>query len=156
MIRSLDWTSRGPGATVTSCNSAGNGMRRTKASRTAGQKWPILEADAASAISSLARAIVPPPEKVVLGQSLDRNEWQNIIARSVQKIPGILPGTESPEINEKTDLNISLESLERSKHRRVATLTFAIKTQPTPKLRQPRDIRPASAPLAASVNYIIT
>jgi len=32
------------------------------------------------------------------------------------------------EINEKTDLNISLRSLGRSKHRRVTTLTFSIKT----------------------------
>ena len=37
------------------------------------------------------------------------------------------------EINEKTDLNISLESLERSKHRRVTALTFTIKTQVMPK-----------------------
>jgi plasmid replication initiation protein len=37
------------------------------------------------------------------------------------------------EVNEKTDLNISLESLERSKHRRVTTLTFSIKTQEIPK-----------------------
>jgi hypothetical protein len=33
------------------------------------------------------------------------------------------------EINEKADLNISLESLGRSKHRRVTTLTFTIKAQ---------------------------
>jgi hypothetical protein len=37
------------------------------------------------------------------------------------------------EINEKTDLNISLRSLGRSKHRRVTTLTFSIKTQAIPK-----------------------
>ena len=30
------------------------------------------------------------------------------------------------EINRKTDLDIALESLERSKHRRVTTLTFSI------------------------------
>jgi hypothetical protein len=36
------------------------------------------------------------------------------------------------EINEKTDLNISLALLERSLHRRVTTLTFAIKTQAVP------------------------
>jgi hypothetical protein len=40
------------------------------------------------------------------------------------------------EINEKTDLNIALESLGRSKHRRVTSVTFTIKTQPTPKRRQ--------------------
>jgi len=33
------------------------------------------------------------------------------------------------EINKKTDLNIEIESLDRSKHRRVTTLTFTIKTQ---------------------------
>jgi plasmid replication initiation protein len=36
------------------------------------------------------------------------------------------------EINEKTDLNIEIEALERSAHRRVTTLTFAIKTQVIP------------------------
>jgi hypothetical protein len=36
------------------------------------------------------------------------------------------------EIDEKTDLNISLALLERSLHRRVTTLTFAIKTQAVP------------------------
>jgi plasmid replication initiation protein len=33
------------------------------------------------------------------------------------------------EINKKTDLGIKLSSIERSKHRRVVALTFAIKTQ---------------------------
>ena len=33
------------------------------------------------------------------------------------------------EINKKTDLNIEIESLDRSKHRRVTTLTFAIKSK---------------------------
>jgi plasmid replication initiation protein len=37
------------------------------------------------------------------------------------------------EVNVKTGLNISLESLERSKLRRVTTLTFAIKNQEVPK-----------------------
>jgi len=36
------------------------------------------------------------------------------------------------EINEKTDLQIALESLGRSKHRRVTTLTFTIKAQAVP------------------------
>jgi plasmid replication initiation protein len=35
----------------------------------------------------------------------------------------------SAEINKKTALNIALESLGRSRHRRVTTLTFAIKAQ---------------------------
>jgi plasmid replication initiation protein len=36
------------------------------------------------------------------------------------------------EINAKTDLNITVESLERSLHGRVTTLTFSIKTQAVP------------------------
>jgi len=36
------------------------------------------------------------------------------------------------EVNEKTELNIALESLGRSKHRRVTTLTFAIMAQVEP------------------------
>src|SRR5271165_360330 len=36
------------------------------------------------------------------------------------------------EINKKTDIKIALEALERAKHRRVTTLTFAIKAQAVP------------------------
>ena len=36
------------------------------------------------------------------------------------------------EINKKTDINIEIESLERSKHRRVISVTFAIKEQAVP------------------------
>ena len=39
------------------------------------------------------------------------------------------------EVNTKTDLKIKLSSIERAKHRRVAALTFAIKTQAIPKRR---------------------
>jgi plasmid replication initiation protein len=39
------------------------------------------------------------------------------------------------EINKKTDLRIKLNSIERSKHRRVVALNFAIKTQDVPKRR---------------------
>ena len=39
------------------------------------------------------------------------------------------------EINKKTDLGIKLSSIERSKHRRVVALTFAIKAQAIPKRR---------------------
>jgi hypothetical protein len=39
------------------------------------------------------------------------------------------------EIHTKTDLRIRLSSIERSKHRRVVALTFAIKTQAVPKRR---------------------
>ena len=37
------------------------------------------------------------------------------------------------EVNAKTDLKIKLVSIERSKHRRVASLNFTIKTQTIPK-----------------------
>jgi hypothetical protein len=37
------------------------------------------------------------------------------------------------EVNAKTDLKIKLASLQRSKHRRVIALDFAIKTQPIRK-----------------------
>jgi plasmid replication initiation protein len=37
------------------------------------------------------------------------------------------------EVNTKTDLKIKLASIERSKHRRVVALNFAIKTQAIPK-----------------------
>ena len=47
--------------------------------------------------------------------------WANLRQRALD--------TALAEINKKTDLNIELESLERSKHRRVTTLSFAIKAQ---------------------------
>jgi hypothetical protein len=43
------------------------------------------------------------------------------------------------EINAKTDLKIKLVSIERSDHRRVVALDFAIKTQPIPFRKGPRD-----------------
>jgi plasmid replication initiation protein len=42
------------------------------------------------------------------------------------------------EINKKTDLRIKLSSIERSKHRRVVALTFAIKAQAISKSRPER------------------
>jgi hypothetical protein len=50
--------------------------------------------------------------------------WANLRQRALD--------TAIEEINKKTDLNISLEKLERSKHRRVTTLTFSIKSQAVP------------------------
>jgi plasmid replication initiation protein len=47
--------------------------------------------------------------------------WANLRQRALD--PAIA------EINKKTDLNIALDSLGRSKHRRVTTLSFAIKAQ---------------------------
>ena len=47
--------------------------------------------------------------------------WANFRQRALD--------TAITEINKKTDLNIELQSLGRSKHRRVTTLTFAIKAQ---------------------------
>jgi plasmid replication initiation protein len=50
--------------------------------------------------------------------------WANLRQRALD--------TAIREINKKTDLNIVLQSLERSSHRRVTTLTFAIRTQALP------------------------
>ena len=50
--------------------------------------------------------------------------WANFRQRALD--------TAIAEINRKTDLSISIESLERSKHRRVTALTFAIKEQAVP------------------------
>jgi plasmid replication initiation protein len=50
--------------------------------------------------------------------------WANFRQRSLD--PAIA------EIAKKTDLNIEIESLERSKHRRVISVTFAIKEQAVP------------------------
>jgi hypothetical protein len=47
--------------------------------------------------------------------------WANLRQRALD--PPIL------EINNKTDLKIEVESLERSKHRRVAFVTFSIEEQ---------------------------
>jgi len=48
------------------------------------------------------------------------------------------------EINTKTDLNIAIESLERSLHRRVTTLTFVMKAQSTRNViqEQKRQLEP--------------
>jgi plasmid replication initiation protein len=50
--------------------------------------------------------------------------WANFRQRALD--------TAIAEINRKTDLNIELESLVRSKHRRVTTVIFAIREQPVP------------------------
>lgn len=50
--------------------------------------------------------------------------WANLRQRALD--------TAIAEINKKTDLNIALESLERAAHRRVTTLTFAIKAKAVP------------------------
>jgi len=51
--------------------------------------------------------------------------WANLRQRALD--------TAISEINRKTDLRISLEELGRSRHRRITTLTFEIKTQPDPQ-----------------------
>ena len=50
--------------------------------------------------------------------------WANICQRALD--------TAIAEINRKPDLDIELESLVRSKHRRVTSVTFAIKEQAVP------------------------
>jgi len=52
--------------------------------------------------------------------------WANLRQRALD--------TAIAEINRKTDLNIAIESLERSHHRRVTTLTFATKASSRAKL----------------------
>jgi hypothetical protein len=51
-------------------------------------------------------------------------DWGNLRQRALD--------TAIREINKKTDLDIVVESLERSLHQRVTSLTFAIKTQAVP------------------------
>ena len=53
--------------------------------------------------------------------------WANFQQRAL--------GVATAEVNAKTDLMIKVVSIERSKHRRVVALTFAIKTQAMPKQR---------------------
>jgi plasmid replication initiation protein len=53
--------------------------------------------------------------------------WANFQQRAL--------GVATAEVNAKTDLRIKVVSIERSKHRRVVALTFAIKTQAMPKQR---------------------
>ena len=48
------------------------------------------------------------------------------------------------EVNTKTDLKIKLASIQRSKHRRVVALDFAIKTQAIPKGQRDRRKRASS------------
>ncbi len=45
------------------------------------------------------------------------------------------------QINKKTDFQIKLAAIERSKHRRVVALKFTIKTQPIPKGERDRNKR---------------
>jgi plasmid replication initiation protein len=51
--------------------------------------------------------------------------WANLRQRALD--------TAIREINGKTDLHIQIESLERSAHRRVTAMTFAIKAQAVPE-----------------------
>jgi plasmid replication initiation protein len=53
--------------------------------------------------------------------------WANFQQRAL--------GVATAEVNAKTDLKIKVVSIERSKHRRVVALTFAIKTQAISKQR---------------------
>jgi hypothetical protein len=61
--------------------------------------------------------------------------------------------------NRKTDLNVAIQSLERSKHRRVTSVTFAIKEQALPNghtkakkvlIKNLGQIAPATTPQADS------
>jgi plasmid replication initiation protein len=50
--------------------------------------------------------------------------WANLRQRALD--------TAIAEINKKTDISIQIESLERSKHRRITSVTFVIKEQALP------------------------
>ena len=50
--------------------------------------------------------------------------WANLRQRALD--------TAIAEITKKTDISIQIESLERSKHRRVTSVTFVIKEQAVP------------------------
>jgi len=51
--------------------------------------------------------------------------WANLRQRALD--------TAMTEITKKTDISIEIESLERSKHRRVTSVTFVIKEQAVPE-----------------------
>jgi plasmid replication initiation protein len=63
-----------------------------------------------------------PDGKIIKGAALP--VWPNLRQRALDLAIA--------EINKKTDLKIAIESLERSKHRKVTSLTFVIKAQPVP------------------------
>jgi Initiator Rep protein, WH2 len=81
--------------------------------------------------------------------------WANFRQRALD--------TAISEINKKTNLSIALESLERSKHRRVTALTFAIepkryrpvtelvKSRSATSFRLPDFVEPMKAKLVDSV-----
>jgi Initiator Replication protein len=75
-------------------------------------------------------------EKLLLGLESVKDGAGNIIREAALPVWANLRqralNTAIREINKKTDLNIALESLERSRHRRVTALTFAIGTQAVP------------------------
>ena len=71
----------------------------------------------------------------VLGQESVKDADGNIIQEAPLPIWGNLRqrALDMSQINRKTDLNIVLDSLGRSKHRRVVSVTFAIKEKAVPK-----------------------
>src|SRR5260370_42617723 len=64
------------------------------------------------------------PDFLALSAEAPLADWANPGQRALD--------TAIREINKKTDLNIALESLVRSKHRRVTTVIFAIREQAVP------------------------
>jgi plasmid replication initiation protein len=71
--------------------------------------------------------------------------WANLRQRAIN--------TAVAEINKKTDLNIALESLERSLHRRVTTLTFAIKAQAVPNSFQKKKYQLKPSTMDSTKNW---
>jgi hypothetical protein len=82
--------------------------------------------------------------------------WANFRQRALDTA---IADTAIAEINEKTDLNISLESLGRSKHRRVTTLTFTIKNQAIPngdpKRKSTKRVRKQRSRVPATITHPI-
>jgi len=88
---------------------------------------------AAGGICRLAKRISLTQLRKVLGLQSLKDATGNIIQQAPLPVWANLRqralDVATAKINKKTDLNITLESLERSRHRRVDALIFAIRTQ---------------------------
>jgi hypothetical protein len=106
--------------------------RESEAERTEGQALETLETNTRQA----SQVTLPSQESTLVSRDIkDKNADAegNVIQEAPLPIwANFLPagfGYAVVEITKKTDLKISIESLERSKHRRIASVTFAIKEQ---------------------------
>jgi plasmid replication initiation protein len=110
---------------------ANTGLRSQYALRLYGWAKKHVEAGTTSiSLEDLRKVLGLESIKAVEGNVIQEPPlpiWANFRQRALD--------TAIAEINTKTDLRIKLSSIERSKHRRVAALTFAIKAQAIPKPR---------------------